>query len=40
MKRKEWINYFETINDLKPTAEEMSQALKNQEFKGGLFDRF
>ena len=40
MKRKEWINYFETINDRKPTAAEISQALKNQEFKGGLFDRF
>lgn len=40
MKKKEWINYFETINDRKPTAEEISQALKNQEFKGGLFDRF
>lgn len=40
MKRKEWINYFETINDRKPTAEEISQALKNQEFKGGLFDGF
>ncbi|MCW1059245.1 MULTISPECIES: hypothetical protein [Streptococcus] len=39
MKKKEWIVYFETVNNRKPTAEEISQALGNKEFKASLFDK-
>ena len=32
MNRKEWIDYFETINNRKPTIQECQQALQNGEF--------
>lgn len=32
MNRKEWIDYFETINNRKPTIQECHQALQNGEF--------
>ena len=32
MNRKEWIDYFETINNRKPTIQEYQQALQNGEF--------
>ena len=32
MNRKEWIEYFEAINNRKPTIQECQQALLNGEF--------
>lgn len=32
MNREEWIDYFETINNRKPTIQECQQALQNGEF--------
>ena len=32
MHRKEWIEYFEAINNRKPTIQECQQALLNGEF--------
>ena len=32
MNEKEWLNYFETINNRKPTEEEIQQAKANGEF--------
>lgn len=32
MNRKEWIDYFEAINNRKPTIQECQQALRNGEF--------
>lgn len=32
MNRKEWIDYFEAINNRKPTIQECQQALQNGEF--------
>ena len=32
MNRKEWIEYFESINNRKPTIQECQQALLNGEF--------
>ena len=32
MNRKEWIEYFEVINNRKPTIQECQQALQNGEF--------
>ena len=32
MNEKEWLDYFETINNRKPTEEEIQQAKANGEF--------
>ncbi|MFR4032523.1 MAG: hypothetical protein ACLTZN_01955 [Streptococcus sp.] len=32
MNRKEWIDYFEAINNRKPTIQECQEALQNGEF--------
>lgn len=32
MNQKEWLDYFETINDRKPTPEELQEALVNGDF--------
>ncbi|MBL6504501.1 hypothetical protein JNE31_09020 [Streptococcus suis] len=38
MKKKEWIRYFEAINNRKPTKEEIYSAITEEEFEPTFFD--